>query len=118
MSRAKLRADADRLIFFAERWHGPIFASSGSRVWRVRDWRSIDNGREEEFAFTWGYHGDGCYSTAYAMVREAFGKDAVLSYAGRVADEIISAAAQDEPIIVRGADLCRMLNPKSSAKKE
>ncbi|MCL4374219.1 MAG: hypothetical protein M1360_03440 [Candidatus Marsarchaeota archaeon] len=108
---------AKNTIFFALKWWSPVFATNGTRLWRVRDWRSIDSNYEEEFEFTWGYRGYGCYSTAYAVLREAFGKKVALENVDKVVNEIVSLAKQDDPLVVRGWELCEIVGQKGSAKR-
>ena len=59
----------------ATRWHEPIYILSEEGRTRVRNWRSIDSHMPDSNDFTWGYHGDGCFNTAYAILREFFTRE-------------------------------------------
>ena len=57
-------------------WHQPMYIHTGRETRRVPNWYGIDFQHSSDINdFTWGYLGTGCISTAYAILREMYGKE-------------------------------------------
>jgi len=82
-------------IIVATGWHEPIYIISSEGRTRVRNWRNTDNGMPDDSSFTWGYYGGGVHNTAYAILREFFGREVAESHTGDLVECWLSRLDQE-----------------------
>lgn len=103
----KGRGSPALLTITATKWHEPILVSDEEKEWRLRNWFGIDftNGRDKIEDFTWGYQGAGPHATAYAILREIYGKKTALEYYSAFVDVYVSKLSEDRGFRLTSAEL-------------